>query len=104
MSVDEQASLVNGTAGRRPIAVVSGVARPPGIGYATALQLAEMGADLLCADLVGSGDTGYATDEAFDDVIAEVTERAAEHGGRVAAHRLESLEKQDISTLIAHTL
>lgn len=104
MSVDEQAALANATAARRPVALVSGVARPPGIGYATALRLAEMGADLLCADLVGSGDTGYATDEAFDDVVAEVTDRAAGHGGRVVAHRLESLEKQDISTLIAHTL
>jgi NAD(P)-dependent dehydrogenase (short-subunit alcohol dehydrogenase family) len=104
MSVDEHAVLVNGSATRRPIALVSGVARPPGIGYATALRLAEMGADLLCADLVGSGDTAYASDEAFDDVVAEVTERAARHGGRVVAHRLESLEKQDISTLLAHTL
>jgi NAD(P)-dependent dehydrogenase (short-subunit alcohol dehydrogenase family) len=104
MSVEEQAVLVNGPTGRRPIALVSGVARPPGIGYATALQLADVGADLMCADLVGSGDTGYATDEAFEDVIAEVTERATEHGGRVVAHRLESLEKQDVSTLMAHTL
>jgi NAD(P)-dependent dehydrogenase (short-subunit alcohol dehydrogenase family) len=104
MSVDPQAMLLNSPSGRRPIVLVSGVARPPGIGYATALRLVEMGADLMCADLVGSGDTGYATEEAFDDVVAEVTSKAAGYGGRVVAHRLESLEKQDVSTLLAHTL
>ena len=104
MSVEEQPVFVNGSAGRRPVALVSGVARPPGIGYATALRLAEMGADLLCADLVGSGDTAYATDDVFDGVVSEVVERAAAYGGRVVGHRMESLEKQDISTLLAHTV
>jgi len=104
MSVGVLAGLGHASAQRRPVALVSGVARPPGIGYATALRLAELGADLMCADLVGSGDTAFATDEGFDDVVAEITERAAAQGGRVVSHRLESLEKQDISTLLAHTL
>ncbi len=84
--------------------LISGVARPPGIGYATALQLADLGADLVCADLVGSGDTGYATGEVFDGVLAEVTDRAARRSGRVVAHRLEGLGEQEISTLLAHTI
>ena len=60
-----------------PVVLVSGVARAPGIGYATALQLADTGADLVCADLVGSGDTGYASSETFEAVLAEITDRAA---------------------------
>ena len=42
--------------------------------------------------------------EPSSDVVAEVSERAAEQGGRVVAHRLESLESQDVSALLAHTL
>ncbi len=104
MTAQEQPSIPRVPAGPRPVVLICGVARPPGIGYATALQLADLGADLVCADLVGSGDTGYATGEVFDDVLAEVTERAARCGGRVVAHRLEGLGEQEISTLLAHTI
>jgi NAD(P)-dependent dehydrogenase (short-subunit alcohol dehydrogenase family) len=100
MSVDEQ--RLSGTA-RRPVALVSGVARPPGIGYATALLLADAGADLVCADLVGSGDTGYASPSTFDAVVADITERAARQGGRVVAHRMQSLEAPEIAALFART-
>ncbi len=85
--------------GQRPVVLVSGVARPPGIGYATALHMAGIGADLICADLVGSGDTGYATEDTFEAVVADVTARAAHQGGRVVAHRMESLDSQHLSAL-----
>jgi NAD(P)-dependent dehydrogenase (short-subunit alcohol dehydrogenase family) len=99
MSVEEQRLSARG---RRPVALVSGVARPPGIGHATALLLADAGADLLCADLVGSGDTGYAAAATFDAVIAEISERAAKRGGRVVAHRMASLESSEIAALFTH--
>ncbi len=89
---------------RRPVALVTGVARPPGIGHATALLLADAGAHLVCADLVGTGDTGYAGEEAFEAVVAEVTERAAAQGGSVSAYRMQSLEAHDVSALLAHTV
>jgi NAD(P)-dependent dehydrogenase (short-subunit alcohol dehydrogenase family) len=82
------------------VVVVSGVARPPGIGRATALLLAESGADLLCADLVGAGDTGYASAETFDAVLHEVTVRAAEFGGRVIAHRQPGIDEAAWSAVI----
>jgi NAD(P)-dependent dehydrogenase (short-subunit alcohol dehydrogenase family) len=84
----------------RPVALVSGVARPPGIGYATALQLAEAGADLVCADVVGGGDTGFAADSVFDEVVRDVTAQAAKHGGRVVAHCMTSLQSPEISALL----
>lgn len=96
MSGDEQRLSAQG---RRPVALVSGVARPPGIGHATALLLADAGADLVCAELVGNGDTGYATEATFDAVVSEVTERAARRGGRVVAHRMQSLDSQEITGL-----
>jgi NAD(P)-dependent dehydrogenase (short-subunit alcohol dehydrogenase family) len=98
MSVDEQRLPAQS---RRPVALVSGVARPPGIGYATALLLADAGTDLVCADLVGSGDTGYASPSTFDAVVADITERAAQHGGRVVAHRMQSLGTPEIAALFS---
>jgi NAD(P)-dependent dehydrogenase (short-subunit alcohol dehydrogenase family) len=91
------------TQGRRAV-LVSGVARPPGIGRATALLLAETGADLVCADLVGSGDTGYASADTFDEVVAEVTVRAAEFGGRVVAHRQEAVGEPAWSAIVERTV
>lgn len=82
------------------VVLVSGVARPPGIGRATALLLAETGADLICADLVGSGDTAFATPDTFDEVVAEVTACAAEHGGRVVALRQEGIGAEAWSVLV----
>lgn len=65
--------------------LVSGAARPPGIGRATATLLAAAGADVACADLIRTGsmdNTGHADPAVFDEVIADV-ERAAAGGGRV---------------------
>ncbi|MCW2550130.1 MAG: hypothetical protein JWN96_4590 [Mycobacterium sp.] len=89
---------------RRSVVLVSGVARPPGIGRATALLMADLGADLVCADLVGSGDTGYATPEAFEQVLSEVTARAGEHGGRVLALRQVGIDEADWSGLVTQTV
>jgi NAD(P)-dependent dehydrogenase (short-subunit alcohol dehydrogenase family) len=59
------------------IALVAGCARPPGIGYATALRLARKGATVICVDAVGDQpdggyDTGIVTAALLDDVTAEV--------------------------------
>jgi len=85
----------NDAAGRRPqpavpglrgkVILVSGAARPPGMGCATARLAAEAGADVVCADIIGSGDTGYAAPDVFDSVVAETEEAARRGGGRVLA-------------------
>lgn len=69
------------------VALVSGVARPPGIGRATALRLVRGGFTVACADLLAArpADTGSVAPKFFDDVVAEI-EQAAGHGsGRVLA-------------------
>jgi NAD(P)-dependent dehydrogenase (short-subunit alcohol dehydrogenase family) len=86
------------------VVIISGVARPPGIGRATALLIAETGANLVCADLVGIGDTGYASPVTFDEVVAEVTTRASEFGGRVIAHRQASLGEPAWSAVVERTV
>jgi NAD(P)-dependent dehydrogenase (short-subunit alcohol dehydrogenase family) len=74
------------TAGLRgKVILVSGAARPPGMGCATARLAAETGADVVCADIIGSGDTGYAAPEVFDSVVAETEQAAKQGGGRVLA-------------------
>lgn len=67
------------------IVLVSGVARPPGIGRATALRLASAGATVACADVVSEQvrDTAAVPAALFDRVVAEVQEAATGGGGEV---------------------
>jgi NAD(P)-dependent dehydrogenase (short-subunit alcohol dehydrogenase family) len=95
---EADANTIENQAGRRPepvapglrgtVILVSGAARPPGMGCATARLAAEAGADVVCADTIGSGgsgDTGYADRDVFDSVVAETEEAAKRGGGRVLA-------------------
>jgi len=63
------------------VALVAGCARPPGIGYATALRLARAGASVACVDAVGAippewgpeaYDSGFVAPALLDEVTAEV--------------------------------
>lgn len=75
------------------VALVSGAARSPGIGRATALRLARAGAHVACAELVGGGaDTGSAPSTLFDEVVAEVD---AAGGGDVMALPMDRLDGWD---------
>jgi NAD(P)-dependent dehydrogenase (short-subunit alcohol dehydrogenase family) len=67
------------------VVLVSGVARPPGIGRATALRLARAGATVACADVIGEQvrDTAVVPAVLFDQVVAEITAAAAGGGGDV---------------------
>jgi NAD(P)-dependent dehydrogenase (short-subunit alcohol dehydrogenase family) len=66
---------------------VSGVARPPGIGLATALRFARAGWNLACADLVtdAPADTGTVTPAFFAEVIAQLTQAVTGGGGQLLA-------------------
>lgn len=78
-------------------AVVSGVARPPGIGRATALRLARAGAHVACVEFVGDGaDTGTADRDRFDHIVAEI-DAAGE--GQVLAYPLD--EPADWDAVVA---
>jgi NAD(P)-dependent dehydrogenase (short-subunit alcohol dehydrogenase family) len=69
------------------VALVSGVARPPGIGRATALRLVRAGFTVACADLLAARPegTGTVTPALFDDVVAEIEQAAGSGGGEVLA-------------------
>jgi NAD(P)-dependent dehydrogenase (short-subunit alcohol dehydrogenase family) len=72
------------------VAIVAGCARPPGMGYATALRLATHGATLVCIDAVGAQaeggyDTGIVSEALLDEVTAEVRAAAVAPVVSVAA-------------------
>jgi NAD(P)-dependent dehydrogenase (short-subunit alcohol dehydrogenase family) len=71
----------------RRVALVSGVARPPGIGRAVALRLARSGHSIVCADVVAEApaDTGAAHPDVFTDVVAEVEDVAQGLGAAIQA-------------------
>jgi NAD(P)-dependent dehydrogenase (short-subunit alcohol dehydrogenase family) len=70
---------------RGKVILISGAARPPGLGCAAARLAAAAGADVVCADVIGAGDTGYAAPDVFDSVVAETEQAARQGGGRVLA-------------------
>ena len=72
------------------VAVVAGCARPPGIGYATALRLARGGASVACVDAVGTippewGANAYDTGFVSRDLLEQVTAEVAAAGPATAA-------------------
>jgi NAD(P)-dependent dehydrogenase (short-subunit alcohol dehydrogenase family) len=66
--------MLDGIAGK--IALVTGAARPRGIGRATALRLAREGADIVCLDIARPYDEfpghATATSDDLDDTVAEI--------------------------------
>jgi NAD(P)-dependent dehydrogenase (short-subunit alcohol dehydrogenase family) len=87
----------------RRVALVSGVARPPGLGFATALRLARGGYDLAVADLVADrpADTAEVTPAHFDDVVAEVDAAGA---GAVFARPMRELTASAGEGIVAATV
>src|SRR5689334_6880501 len=76
------------------VALVAGCARPPGIGYATALRLARGGAAVACLDAVGAVppgwgadayDTGFVPPALLEEVTAEVSAAGAGTAAAFAA-------------------
>jgi NAD(P)-dependent dehydrogenase (short-subunit alcohol dehydrogenase family) len=85
------------------VALVAGAVRKPGIGRATILRLAEMGAAVVCADSVADetdidprGDTIKVSANDLRAVVAEV--EAA--GGRAVAVNLDQSDRESIDNAV----
>ena len=92
---------------RGRVVLVSGAARPPGIGRATATLLAASGASVVCADLLGTGrtaNTGHADPAVFDSVIADVERAAVGGGGRVRAIRQAAQGREGYARIVDETM
>jgi NAD(P)-dependent dehydrogenase (short-subunit alcohol dehydrogenase family) len=85
------------------VALVSGLARPPGIGRAVALRLARSGHSLLCADVVADvpDDTGSATPDVFAGVVAEIEDVTRRLGTKVLAVPMTRTDADAWSDLVA---
>ncbi len=83
------------------VALVTGAARPRGIGRATALRLAEGGADVACLDIARpyAEAPGHATATAddLDSVVAEIEAL----GRRAVAVRADVSDEQEVETAVA---
>ena len=75
-------------------AIVAGCARPPGMGYATALRLARGGAAVACVDAIGdvppdwgegAYDTGFVAPGLLEDIAREVAEAGSAEAAAFAA-------------------
>jgi NAD(P)-dependent dehydrogenase (short-subunit alcohol dehydrogenase family) len=89
---------------RGKVVLISGAARPPGMGYEAARLAARAGADLVCADIIGSGDTGYAAPDVFDSVVSEVEEAATLGGGRVLALRQRADDRSGWEAIVGESV
>lgn len=72
------------------VAIVTGAASPRGIGWATALALAESGIAVAVADLQAEG-------------IEELARQIRERGGRATAVTADVSKRSDVDALFAHT-
>src|SRR5512140_1825092 len=82
------------------VAIVTGAGRPKGIGRATALRLAEHGADVVVADLCRKYEGDLAFYGVGDDwgrlqsVVAEIEAR----GGRGLACKVDVTRREEVAT------
>ena len=92
------------------VALVAGCARPPGIGYATALRLARGGASVACVDAVGAVppewgpaayDTGFVPGALLEEVAAEV---AAAGPGTATAFAADPFDQGSWETAASETI
>jgi NAD(P)-dependent dehydrogenase (short-subunit alcohol dehydrogenase family) len=83
------------------VALVTGAARPRGIGRATALALARGGADVACLDIARpyafAPGHATATRDDLDGVVAEITAL----GGRAVAARADVSEADEVEAAVA---
>jgi len=83
-------------------AVITGAAKPTGIGYAIAKRLASCGTDLVIADMAGKGDDplGGVTVDAMEGVARSLTE---EYGVRVITVNLDVTSSDSVGAM-AHRI
>ena len=83
------------------VALVTGAARPRGIGRATALRLAKAGHDVACLDIARSYDEapmhGTATSDDLDDVVKEIEAL----GQRAVAIRGDVADEDAVESAVA---
>jgi len=92
-------------AGTRPfagtVALVTGAARPRGIGRATALQLARGGAAVACLDIARPYADAPAHGTASGDDLADLVEQLRRLGGGVATVTADVADEEEVERAVA---
>ena len=83
------------------VALVTGAARPRGIGRATALRLAEGGADVACLDIARPYDDAPAHSTASADDLAAVVADVEALGRRAVAVRADVSDEAQVEAAVA---
>jgi NAD(P)-dependent dehydrogenase (short-subunit alcohol dehydrogenase family) len=82
------------------VALVTGAARPRGIGRATALRLAEGGADVACLDIAAPYEEAPAHATASADDLEDVVERIRALGRRAVAVRADVSDETQVDAAV----
>jgi NAD(P)-dependent dehydrogenase (short-subunit alcohol dehydrogenase family) len=83
------------------VALVTGAARPRGIGRATALALAAAGADVACLDIARPYESAPAHATASGDDLAAVVAEIAALGRRAVAVRADVSREDEVESAVA---
>jgi len=86
------------------VAWIAGAARPPGIGRATAIQLARLGADVACVDVV---ETAPGADQSFRvtrAMLEETADAVRREGRRALELAVDLTDPEAVSASVAETL
>jgi NAD(P)-dependent dehydrogenase (short-subunit alcohol dehydrogenase family) len=98
-------SLTQGP-GERPlagqVALVTGAARPRGIGRATALRLARGGADVACLDIARPYADAPGHETATNDDLASVAQEIATFGVRAVTAEADVADEDAVERAVAH--
>ena len=83
------------------VALVTGAARPRGIGHATALALAQGGADVACLDIARPYDEAPAHGTGSGADLATLAEELAACGVRVATVQADVSDQEEVEAAVA---
>src|SRR5690606_20239796 len=86
------------------VAFVTGVARPPGIGRAVALRLAQDGSDVVCVEAPPAGDPTTDSDAVEPGALASVAEEVRALGRRAVAIEADLGDEDAIRAAVAHAV
>ncbi len=86
------------------VAWVAGAARPPGIGRAVAIQLARLGADVACVDVVDDGASPEQSYRVPTAALEETAEAVRAEGARALVLPVELTDPRAVDAAVARTV
>jgi NAD(P)-dependent dehydrogenase (short-subunit alcohol dehydrogenase family) len=83
------------------VALVTGAARPRGIGRATAVRLARDGADVACLDIARPYPDAPVHGTASPDDLADLAQELSAHGAKVATAQADVADEGEVERAVA---